>query len=566
MSLTVEQLLTDARRLSTRLKDHDTSADNIITRSQEVLREVEAMRQYQENIENLNEVAHNRPRAHLVLGIQQENSHIRSLQHENKELRAALEEHQSALELIMSKYREHVTSMIKSSGKVEYSRDPSTNIIQKQTEKICEMAGVMKGALRLDEEKEVETQQLIARLFTENKGLRELLGISAKNHSLPALKKVGGGVDQGVQTEGRGVDLQVTLPMPAPPPRLNRGMQGGLVKPTSTEEDNDGRLSVSPSLSASESDETSDDDSVKFDTIKLSRRKTVLPTTIKADTSNLSSTKPAADASNLSSTKPAVDTCCLSSTKPATDNSNLSSTKAAVDTSCLSSTKSAAADKSNLSSTKPAADTSGLPVTKMTANTSILQGSKPAAAAEATSDLDYSNLVNNNPLTSPVAEKPNKDDHESLKLSDKLTKDKVSPSDSKTEVTIVSSIELSKSNLSYSSSPKNMSSPLNEDKTSLKSESLDLKCEGPPPKGERSPIKNEKKPSIKSSKKDEQTLQNDDSSGKTATPVDERSPQKAENLPGKNRSYQQSNESIAVTNCASIVNDIVVDSVNSSKR
>ena len=32
--------------------------------------------------------------------------------------------------------------------------------------------------------------------------------------------------------------------------------------------------------SASESDETSDDDSIKFDTIKLSRRKTVVPTEI----------------------------------------------------------------------------------------------------------------------------------------------------------------------------------------------------------------------------------------------------------------------------------------------
>lgn len=31
------------------------------------------------------------------------------------------------------------------------------------------MAGVMKGALRLDEEKEVETKQLIVRLATENK-------------------------------------------------------------------------------------------------------------------------------------------------------------------------------------------------------------------------------------------------------------------------------------------------------------------------------------------------------------------------------------------------------------
>ena len=58
------------------------------------MKQVDAMRQYQEDVENLNEVAHNRPRAQLVLGIQQENRHIRTLQQENKELRAALEEHQ----------------------------------------------------------------------------------------------------------------------------------------------------------------------------------------------------------------------------------------------------------------------------------------------------------------------------------------------------------------------------------------------------------------------------------------------------------------------------------------
>ncbi len=33
-----------------------------------MLKEVEAMRQYEEDVENLNEIAHNRPRAHLVLG------------------------------------------------------------------------------------------------------------------------------------------------------------------------------------------------------------------------------------------------------------------------------------------------------------------------------------------------------------------------------------------------------------------------------------------------------------------------------------------------------------------
>ena len=103
MSLTVQQLLSDAKRLSTRLRDHDQTADTLITRSnrhsvlskqnsktiltiliyfraQDVLKQVDAMRQYQEDVDNLNEVAHNRPRAQLVLGIQQENRHIRTLQ------------------------------------------------------------------------------------------------------------------------------------------------------------------------------------------------------------------------------------------------------------------------------------------------------------------------------------------------------------------------------------------------------------------------------------------------------------------------------------------------------
>ena len=68
MSLTVSSLLSDAKRLSCRLRDHDSSADAVISSAQEVLTEVEAMKQFQEEIENLNSVAKNRPRAQLVLG------------------------------------------------------------------------------------------------------------------------------------------------------------------------------------------------------------------------------------------------------------------------------------------------------------------------------------------------------------------------------------------------------------------------------------------------------------------------------------------------------------------
>ena len=42
----------------------------------------------------------------------QENSQIRELQQDNRDLRVALEEHQSALELIMKKYREQVAKLL----------------------------------------------------------------------------------------------------------------------------------------------------------------------------------------------------------------------------------------------------------------------------------------------------------------------------------------------------------------------------------------------------------------------------------------------------------------------
>lgn len=97
--------------------------------------------QYQEEIDTLNQVARHRPRSSLVLGIQQENRQIRQLQLENKgrrlfsvvtvisvnggtfvlfyflitELRTSLEEHQSALELIMTKYREQVFRLLMAS-------------------------------------------------------------------------------------------------------------------------------------------------------------------------------------------------------------------------------------------------------------------------------------------------------------------------------------------------------------------------------------------------------------------------------------------------------------------
>jgi len=291
MSLTVQQLLSDAKRLSSRLRDHDQSADQLISRAQEVLKEVDAMRQYQEDVENLNEVAHNRPRAQLVLGIQQENRHIRTLQQENKELRAALEEHQNALELIMSKYRQHVTRLVNTpQADMNTINNNKIQMLAERTEKVCEMAAVMKEAVRVDEESCNQQQELMAKLVTENKGLRELLEISQKSSSCPKVKKIVSNVHKEVQTDqiSEAVEqvVSVTLPMPShpkPPPRSPKtGKNRSSVAIDTVESSNNLECNMSE-LSSGDSDETgSEDESVKFDTIKKKDREAIA---IKADNS-----------------------------------------------------------------------------------------------------------------------------------------------------------------------------------------------------------------------------------------------------------------------------------------
>ncbi len=75
--------------------------------------------QYQDDINALNEMARHRPRANLIMGLLQENNQIRELQQENKDLRLALEEHQSAIELIMTKYREQVVKLMRANHLTE---------------------------------------------------------------------------------------------------------------------------------------------------------------------------------------------------------------------------------------------------------------------------------------------------------------------------------------------------------------------------------------------------------------------------------------------------------------
>ncbi|XP_078053831.1 suppressor of IKBKE 1 isoform X2 [Mustelus asterias] len=187
MACTIEKVLADAKVLVERLKDHDNAAESLIEQTTALNKRVESMKEVgtgipdrnQEDLAELKKLASHKP--HAILS--QENTQIRDLQQENKELWLSLEEHRYALELIMSKYRKQMLRLIASKRKLDSA--PITTLhqehsqeLQTQVEQICDMATVMRKAVRVDDQEYCQVEEKIAQLELENKELRELVSFS----------------------------------------------------------------------------------------------------------------------------------------------------------------------------------------------------------------------------------------------------------------------------------------------------------------------------------------------------------------------------------------------------
>ncbi|XP_010577964.1 PREDICTED: suppressor of IKBKE 1 [Haliaeetus leucocephalus] len=102
------------------------------------------------------------------------------------ELWISLEEHQDALELIMSKYRKQMLQLLQ--GRKGEDAEPVLKVhqansleIESQIDRICEMGEVMRKAMQVDDDQFFKVQEKLAQLELENKELRELLSISKES-------------------------------------------------------------------------------------------------------------------------------------------------------------------------------------------------------------------------------------------------------------------------------------------------------------------------------------------------------------------------------------------------
>ncbi|XP_055319765.1 FGFR1 oncogene partner 2 homolog isoform X1 [Sitodiplosis mosellana] len=187
-SSSLESIIVNAKRLAQRLKSREADADRILAEAEEVNNQLETMRQFKDDLDLLNSIARDKSNAQMIHQINQENPQLREMHTENMRLRVSLEDHQRALEHIMSKYREH-TQLALNNTKLNFQelfKDETEKslIIQRQEEKIQEMIAIMQKAATLDdsdfEQNLKKDRENISRLIVENQGLRELLQISQK--------------------------------------------------------------------------------------------------------------------------------------------------------------------------------------------------------------------------------------------------------------------------------------------------------------------------------------------------------------------------------------------------
>ncbi|XP_067939958.1 FGFR1 oncogene partner 2 homolog [Watersipora subatra] len=187
----LENLISDARLLGSRLRENESYADSLISQASNIQERLTAMKQYEEDLNKLNDIPKRKPRQKLILEIAQESKQIRELKTENLELKACLDEHQTTLELVMNKYREQMRQFMMTKKledsilKVLEANNCSEGIMQ---EKICEMVSVMRHAATVDDAVADQDHEKVTQLLIENKGLKEMLQIHKRFGAQPKVE------------------------------------------------------------------------------------------------------------------------------------------------------------------------------------------------------------------------------------------------------------------------------------------------------------------------------------------------------------------------------------------
>lgn len=209
----MDRLLGVAKELQKKVESNELAASELLKQCEVLQQELKSMRQYRAVIQ---EMGGGEPRPKLP---NIEFSYIKQLQQDNSELRTLLEEHQAALDMIMSKYRQQVSTFMNATHEEHQlnNNDHLSEEVQLRTDQVYNMAAVMYRAALVEDASVQLTTEKISRLEYENRHLRELL-----QFSMPVVypndrtKQQPGSDTANIPSQQAGVSRATAVPSPAP--------------------------------------------------------------------------------------------------------------------------------------------------------------------------------------------------------------------------------------------------------------------------------------------------------------------------------------------------------------
>ncbi|KAM7535275.1 hypothetical protein Aperf_G00000093162 [Anoplocephala perfoliata] len=218
MKPTVDKVLKDVQLLSKRMRTRETFADELLNKVGTLQTNLESMRSFQEETLEFNDIvkrAEKNPRKQLIVCLAAENKQLEQLKKQNQVLETSLKEHELTLEMIMSKYREQVSNLMRTTETEKETEKRSNEKIAGQTqvrgmdrldatpvadERLAVMAAIAKEVAEQSEAYSTELETELHRLNAENQALRELLAI--QNNSTSSTTTTSAGSNTVVSSKG----------------------------------------------------------------------------------------------------------------------------------------------------------------------------------------------------------------------------------------------------------------------------------------------------------------------------------------------------------------------------
>lgn len=178
MTPNIDKIIQSLQKSTQQIDNLNEQMNDLSNSSQDLHKTVKLNKEYNDELNNLNNLSTYNSRASLIIALEQERKTIQELENENQELESAIQNHQEVLNVIMAKYREQ-GHLLERLNQLEQSYEIQDDLLNEREKffhtKLNELVPLLDSVGTFDEIEIEKQDALIQKLIEENNKIKNLL-------------------------------------------------------------------------------------------------------------------------------------------------------------------------------------------------------------------------------------------------------------------------------------------------------------------------------------------------------------------------------------------------------